>query len=140
MEDVVIVSGVRTAIGRYGGGFVDTPAADLGAAVIKESVSRAGIEPEQVDDAVMADQFVAFGEGDVLIRQGVNLKFTYGFHNRDVDVDEDERIRARIGLELFPIPYLQVSGFFTLRDDIPANLRQALPQKDQVSIELHLFF
>ncbi len=92
------------------------------------------------DDAVMADQFVAFGEGDVLIRQGVNLKFTYGFHNRDVDVDEDERIRARIGLELFPIPYLQVSGFFTLRDDIPANLRQALPQKDQVSIELHLFF
>ena len=58
----------------------------------------------------------------------------------DVDVDEDERIRARIGLELFPIPYLQVSGFFTLRDDIPENLRQALPQKDQVSIELHLLF
>ena len=59
MEDVVIVSGVRTAIGRYGGGFIDTPAADLGAAVIKESVSRAGIEPEQVEQVILgcAGQF-----------------------------------------------------------------------------------
>lgn len=59
MEDVVIVSGVRTAIGRYGGGFVDTPAADLGAAVIKESVSRAGIEPAQVEQVILgcAGQF-----------------------------------------------------------------------------------
>ena len=45
MEDVVIVSGVRTAIGTYGGGFVDTGAAELGSTVIKEAVARAGIEP-----------------------------------------------------------------------------------------------
>ncbi len=86
------------------------------------------------------DQLVAYGEGNVLVRQGINAKVTYGFHDRDVDRAEDERIRARIGLELFPIPYLQVSGFFTLRDDIPENRRLALPQKDQVSIELHLLF
>ncbi len=59
MEDVIIVSGVRTAIGRYGGGFIGTGAAELGAIVIKESVARAGIEPQQVDQVVMgcAGQF-----------------------------------------------------------------------------------
>jgi len=59
MEDVVIVSGVRTAIGRYGGGLVGTGAAELGATVIREAVSRAGVEPQQVDQVVMgcAGQF-----------------------------------------------------------------------------------
>lgn len=59
MEDVVIVSGVRTAIGRYGGGFIGTGAAELGSAVIREAVSRAGIEAGQVDQVVVgcAGQF-----------------------------------------------------------------------------------
>lgn len=52
-EDIVIVSGVRTAIGRFGGAFVETPASDLGAAVIREAVKRAGIEPGQVEQVVM---------------------------------------------------------------------------------------
>ena len=53
MQDVVIVSGVRTAIGRFQGGFANTPASDLGAAVIKAAVERAGIEPSQVDQVVL---------------------------------------------------------------------------------------
>ena len=53
MEDVVIVSGVRTAIGRFQGGFASTAASDLAAAVIKEAVARAGIEPDQVDQVVL---------------------------------------------------------------------------------------
>ena len=59
MEDVVIVSGVRTAIGRFGGGFVGTPAAALGAIAIREAVARAGIAPEQVDQVILgcAGQF-----------------------------------------------------------------------------------
>ncbi|MDA1001771.1 MAG: thiolase family protein [Chloroflexi bacterium] len=52
-EDIVIVSGVRTAIGRFGGSFIETPASDLGAAVIREAVKRAGIEPGQVEQVVM---------------------------------------------------------------------------------------
>ncbi|MSQ41997.1 MAG: thiolase family protein [Dehalococcoidia bacterium] len=52
-EEIVLVSGVRSAIGRFGGGFVDTPAAELGAAIIREAVARAGIEPAQVDQVVM---------------------------------------------------------------------------------------
>ncbi len=53
MKEVVIVAGVRTAVGRFGGGFKDTPASDLGAAVIKEAVARAGLRPEQVEHVVM---------------------------------------------------------------------------------------
>lgn len=53
MEDVVIASGVRTAIGRFQGSLADVPASDLAATVIKEAVSRAGIEPDSVDHVVM---------------------------------------------------------------------------------------
>ncbi len=53
MEDVVIASGVRTAIGRFQGSLSDVPASDLGAKVIAEAVSRAGIQPENVDQVVM---------------------------------------------------------------------------------------
>ena len=53
MEDVVIVSGARTAIGRFQGGFSNTPASDLGAAVIKAAVERAGLKPEQVEHVIM---------------------------------------------------------------------------------------
>jgi acetyl-CoA C-acetyltransferase len=51
--DVVLVSGARTAVGRFGGGFKDTPAAELGAAAIRAAIERAGIEPAQVDHVVM---------------------------------------------------------------------------------------
>ena len=86
------------------------------------------------------DQLVAYGEGNVLIRPGVNAKVTYGFHDRSVDRSEDERTRARFGVELFPFPYFQLSGFYIVRDDIPGNLSLALPQQDEIVAELHLFF
>src|SRR5262245_31183949 len=53
MEEVVIVSGARTAIGRFQGGFSNTPASDLGAAVIKAAVERAGLKPDQVEHVIM---------------------------------------------------------------------------------------
>lgn len=45
MSEAVIVSGVRTAIGNYGGALQDTPAVQLGAIVIKEALKRANIKP-----------------------------------------------------------------------------------------------
>ncbi len=86
------------------------------------------------------DELVVYGEGDFLIRQGVNAKVTYGFHDRNVDRPEDKRTRARFGLEVFPFPYFQISGFYLVRDDIPENRQLALPQRDEVFIELHLMF
>lgn len=53
MEDVVLVSGCRTAIGRMGGGFSNISASDLGAVVLREAVQRAGIKPEQVDQVIL---------------------------------------------------------------------------------------
>lgn len=53
MGEVVLVSGARTAIGRFGGAFKDMPASDLAAVVIKAAVERAGIKPEQVDQVIL---------------------------------------------------------------------------------------
>ena len=53
MEEVVLVSGCRTAIGRLGGGFQNFPASDLGAVVIREAVNRSGVQPEQVDQVIL---------------------------------------------------------------------------------------
>ena len=53
MEDIVLLSGVRTAIGTMNGSFSQTPASDLGAAVIRETVVRAGLEGEQIDQVIL---------------------------------------------------------------------------------------
>ncbi|KAA9001100.1 thiolase family protein [Affinibrenneria salicis] len=54
-NDIVIVSGVRTAIGTFGGSFKETHQHDLGAAVIREAVARAGIAPHEVDEVVVGN-------------------------------------------------------------------------------------
>ncbi len=50
MEDVVIVSGCRTAIGAFGGSLLPMNGASLAAVTMTEAVKRAGIEPEIIDD------------------------------------------------------------------------------------------
>ncbi len=52
MQEAVIVSGARTAIGAFGGGLKDVPAVDLGACVLKETLRRAGLRPDKGDAAV----------------------------------------------------------------------------------------
>src|SRR5690349_4778255 len=47
-DDLFVVSGVRTAIGKYGGGLAGVPPCDLAAAVVREAVSRAGVEPSDI--------------------------------------------------------------------------------------------
>jgi acetyl-CoA C-acetyltransferase len=53
MNEVVIVSAVRTPIGSFGGSLKDIPATRLGAAAIKGALAKAGIKPEQVQDVLM---------------------------------------------------------------------------------------
>src|SRR2546425_6837286 len=50
--EVVVLSGVRTAIGTYGGSLKDKPPSELGAAVVREAVKRAGIQAEEVGHVV----------------------------------------------------------------------------------------
>ena len=52
-KKVVIASACRTAIGTMGGSLSTTPAAELGAIVIKEALKRAGVAPEMVDEVYM---------------------------------------------------------------------------------------
>jgi len=51
-REVVVVSAVRTAIGGFGGGLKDQPPSELGAAVVREAVSRAGVAPETIGHCV----------------------------------------------------------------------------------------
>ena len=53
MNEVVIVSAVRTAVGRLGGGLKDVEPEDLGKLVIKEALARAQVEPEAVDEVIL---------------------------------------------------------------------------------------
>ncbi|WP_431803921.1 thiolase family protein [Halobacillus andaensis] len=62
-REAVIVSAVRTAIGKQGGTLASIPAHVLGAEVIKESVVRAEVEPEQVDDVIFGN--VLSGGGNI---------------------------------------------------------------------------
>ena len=52
-KKVVLAGACRTAIGKMGGALSNTPAAELGSIVIKESLNRAGVKPEQVDEVLM---------------------------------------------------------------------------------------
>lgn len=70
MREVVIASAVRTAIGSFGGGLKDVSAIDLGAIVIKEALSRAGVKGEMVDEVIMGNVIQA-GLGQNPVRQSV---------------------------------------------------------------------
>src|SRR3982074_1880422 len=52
MRNVYLAASVRTPIGRFGGSLATWTAADLGVAVAKESLRRAGVEPDQIQDSI----------------------------------------------------------------------------------------
>ena len=68
MEDIVIVSATRTPVGKFGGSLAKTPAADLGAIVIREAIARAGLSSDQIGEVIM-DQVLAAGVGQNPARQ-----------------------------------------------------------------------
>ena len=68
MEDIVIVSAARTAVGKFGGSLAKTPATELGSIVIKEALARAKLDPAQVGEVIMG-QVLAAGAGQNPARQ-----------------------------------------------------------------------
>ncbi|MCP3027951.1 thiolase family protein [Halobacillus sp. A5] len=62
-SEAVIVSAVRTAIGKQGGSLASVPAHVLGAEVIKEAISRAEVEPDQIEDVIFGN--VLSGGGNI---------------------------------------------------------------------------
>ena len=72
MKDLYVVNCCRTAIGTFGGALKSTPAADLGAVVVKEALKRANVAPETVDE-VMFGCILTAAQGQNVARQ-VSIK------------------------------------------------------------------
>jgi acetyl-CoA C-acetyltransferase len=70
MEDIVIVSAARTAVGKFGGTLAKTPATELGAAVIKDLLARTGVGADQIGEVIMG-QVLAAGAGQNPARQSL---------------------------------------------------------------------
>ena len=70
MEDIVIVSAARTAVGKFGGSLAKTPATELGAAVLKAILERSGLSADLVGEVIMG-QVLAAGVGQNPARQSV---------------------------------------------------------------------
>ncbi len=70
MEDIVIVSAARTAVGKYGGSLAKVPATELGATVIRAVLERAGLSADLVGEVIMG-QVLAAGVGQNPARQSV---------------------------------------------------------------------
>ena len=68
MTKAVIVSAARTPVGSFMGSFANIPAHDLGAAVLKEVVARAGIDPAEVSETILG-QVLTAGQGQNPARQ-----------------------------------------------------------------------
>ncbi len=68
MTNVVIASAARTAVGSFGGSFANTPAHDLGSAVLEALVARAGVEKSDVSETILG-QVLTAGQGQNPARQ-----------------------------------------------------------------------
>jgi acetyl-CoA C-acetyltransferase len=77
MKDLYVVNCCRTAVGSYGGSLKNTPAADLGAIVVREALKRANVAPENVDE-LMFGCILTAGLGQNVARQvGVKAGLPY---------------------------------------------------------------
>ena len=70
IQDIVIVSAARTAVGKFGGSLAKIPAPELGAIVIREAIARAGLSSDQIGEVIMG-QVLAAGAGQNPARQAM---------------------------------------------------------------------
>jgi acetyl-CoA C-acetyltransferase len=66
--DIVIAGATRTAVGAFNGGFANIPAHELGAAAVREAITRAKVEANEVDEVILG-QILTAGEGQNPARQ-----------------------------------------------------------------------
>ena len=91
MQEVVIVSGARTAVGTFGGSLKDVKCVDLGALVIKEAIKRAGLRPG-LTDFIKSCRPDVFGEFD---KTKINEKH-YDYDNSLTPAYFDECIMGNV--------------------------------------------
>ncbi|HEX9730176.1 MAG TPA: hypothetical protein VGA37_16900 [Gemmatimonadales bacterium] len=116
----------RSVVGGFGG-------MTVGPLVVMGEVDYIRDAPDAGNDM---RQLAAFAEADLAATRGFNIKATYGYLDPNLDVDENQRVRARFGLEAFPVPFVRLAMFYLFLEDIP----QARGDLDRVSLEAHLHF
>src|SRR5512135_2661690 len=67
-DDIVIVSAARTPVGAFNGAFANLPAHELGKTAIQAAMTRAGVEPKQINEVIMG-QILTAGQGQNPARQ-----------------------------------------------------------------------
>jgi acetyl-CoA C-acetyltransferase len=82
-RDAVIVSAVRTAIGRQGGALASVPAHVFGAEVIKEAIRRANVQPVMVEDVIMGN--VISGGGNIARLTALQTGLSLGLPGLTID-------------------------------------------------------
>ena len=85
MRDVVIVSGVRTPVGTFGGTLKDTPVVQLGALVLKEALKKVGLRPLATDDLTQFEPDIFRGKGMVELEKEA---YDYDDSLQPVQIDE----------------------------------------------------
>src|SRR2546423_6885042 len=99
MEPIYLAGAVRTPIGRFGGSLQSLTTADLGVAVAKESLRRANIRPDQIDDAIWGCARQA-GGGPNKARQ---LTFRAGVPHRGPALTRHLVLRTRLRVLFFAL-------------------------------------
>ncbi len=121
-----VTGGVRDVVGGFGGVLLG-PVGLLGEIDLIRNAPNG---------APNIRQLAAFAEADWLITRGVNLKATYGYLDPNTAIAENQRVRARLGLEVFPVQFLRLAAFYLFQENIP----QATDDLDRLSLEAHLHF
>ncbi len=85
MRDVVIVSGIRTPVGAFGGTLKSTPVIELGALVLKETLKKIGLRPVATDDLLQFEADLFKGKGRVDLE---NRAYDYEDALQPIQIDE----------------------------------------------------
>lgn len=83
------------------------------------------------------DQFVAYTSVDIWLRQAINIRVAFDYHDPFDSVEEDERSRVSIGAEAFLTPFLSAGATLRLRDSVPQD---PAGNRDGLTLSLHTFF
>ena len=152
MTNVVIASAARTPVGSFSGSFANTPAHDLGAAVLKEIVARAGIDPSEVNETILG-QVLTAAQGQNPARQAhvnaglpiesaawsINQVCGSGLLRLDLQQNELEGdLQAFLTLSLArSLPLLQVLdlSFNFLRGNVPGDALAALTSLQELILD-----
>lgn len=87
--------------------------------------------------AARNDQVVLFASADAWLRQAVNLRLAFDWHDPYDAVEEDERSRVTAGAEAFLTPFLSASLYYHYKSSVPQDTQG---NADALTVGLHTFF